>query len=328
MLIVGDVALGARSFDYVGLPSQFFTSPLVINLEGALVEKSSDTGVYSHSDRFDEFVQLFPEVVCCLANNHIDDFPDGLERTVKRLTNLKIETLGCARANGDPFLQVDDFLLLNVGWSVVGCTNAVDQLDRKTIVRAVEYKKAVNPRAKIVVVIHGNYELECYPQPLHRSLARKLVSVGAHAVIFHHSHRVGPWEYYNGSLIAYGIGNWAFAQKFFFEGQLSFPEYCNAQAAVEMTETGVVIHKLKFDPLTDTILYQGQESESSCDIIRLPDKEYTAWFKSNRNKARGLPIYHENLSDFTEKCLDSIVNLRRYAIDFSVRLGLKSQKRR
>src|SRR5690606_38716785 len=107
-----------------------------------------------------------------------------------------------------------------------------------------------HPDLKPVVVVHGNYEFELYPQPGHRKLAKALIDAGAYAVIFHHPHIVGPVVRYQGRTIAYSLGNWAFSYGKFFRGRLKFPESSFRQVAVELSGSGDVIHHAMFEPPT------------------------------------------------------------------------------
>ena len=71
--------------------------------------------------------------------------------------------------------------------------------------------KALRSQVDLLVVsIHWGVELADHPRPHERSIAYKLVDVGADLVFGHHPHVLQGLEYYNDSLIAYSAGNFIF----------------------------------------------------------------------------------------------------------------------
>ena len=62
----------------------------------------------------------------------------------------------------------------------------------------------------VVVIYHSGYENAVYPSPKLMERCRTMVDCGASAVLCQHSHCIGTYEEYNGSLILYGQGNFLF----------------------------------------------------------------------------------------------------------------------
>ena len=73
--------------------------------------------------------------------------------------------------------------------------------------KCIENTRKNYPNAKIITLPHWNYELELYPQPMHRELARLMVDAGAEGVFGHHPHCVNGIEYYKDAPIVYSLGN-------------------------------------------------------------------------------------------------------------------------
>ena len=66
-----------------------------------------------------------------------------------------------------------------------------------------------------VVQIHGGFQyMQAPPATGYRS-ARESIDLGADVVIIHHPHVFSGFEFYNGGLIAWGLGNFAFDQNLF-----------------------------------------------------------------------------------------------------------------
>ncbi len=70
---------------------------------------------------------------------------------------------------------------------------------------------AVRPQADLVVVVlHSGYEYVEEPSEPQAAIARAAIDAGADLVIGHHAHILQGIEFYNGGVIVYGLGNFAF----------------------------------------------------------------------------------------------------------------------
>lgn len=63
---------------------------------------------------------------------------------------------------------------------------------------------------KVIVIYHGGKENCQYPSPRMHKLTHALVDAGADLIACQHSHCIGCSEYYKGSFISYGQGNFHF----------------------------------------------------------------------------------------------------------------------
>ncbi len=68
--------------------------------------------------------------------------------------------------------------------------------------------------ALVVVQIHGGFQFSEVPSDFMRRAARGAVDAGADLVVAHHPHVLQGFEWYDGSLIAYSLGNLVFDQDF------------------------------------------------------------------------------------------------------------------
>ncbi len=343
MIFVGDVAIAPDDkFEHNNFPSIFSKKPLCINLEGAISPSGNipKFGTCNSSHWNDSFIgfRLGPVF---LANNHICDINDGISKTFSHLSSRGFSGFGAGlnSEQANKAVQYGDYLLLGFGWPVIGCKPATtngpgtNRLEGKRILQKIDEILSLGNQKKLIVVMHWNYEFELYPQPAHRKFAKELIDKGVYAVVGHHPHIVSSVERHKGHTIAYSLGNWAFSYARFFNGQLRFPEESFHQVALELSSKGDVVHHARFTP-PHTIDYQSSEVVSSHgfslrpDFEGMSDQDYIDWFKRNRRKRKGLPIYTSVNFSLSNWVKDSFVRGRQRFIDFAVRIGLKSTKRR
>jgi poly-gamma-glutamate capsule biosynthesis protein CapA/YwtB (metallophosphatase superfamily) len=157
--------------------------------------------------------------VVSLANNHIlDQGPAGLRATVRACADAGLRTVGAA----DDIAEAARPLLLEVGgvhialvavaeheFATAGASSCgAAPAEPMAAFRAI---RDARERADVVVVLfHGGREQLPLPPPRQLELARFFVDAGAHVVACHHSHVVGPAEWYHGCPIVYGLGNLMF----------------------------------------------------------------------------------------------------------------------
>lgn len=347
MIFVGDVAIAhGDEFSFDGFDDKSIGKPWCINLEGAITG-SNDVpawGVYNTSTWAESFAgfNLGPTFI---GNNHIHDVPDGIRSTLAELEQQGIAAFGAGKNPSDATRCVaskhgdQEYVLLGFGWPVIGCQPVssrrpgVNRLEGKSAIR--QAKEAVRDagRARVVVVFHGNYEFERYPQPAHRRLFMALIDHGVYAVIGHHPHIVGPIERYKGHTIAYSLGNWAFSYGRFFGGKLRFPESSFHQIAIELSDGGDVIHHARFSPPA-TVTYGTTERVDSKDLSLKPEFEgfshsdYVHWFKQNRIKRKGLPVYLDANDTIANWFRDRWVSIRQVLVDSAAKSGLKAMRRK
>lgn len=348
MIFAGDVAIAPGDrLDFIGFSDALRSVPWCINLEGAIARDNSvapDWGVVNCAN-WRASLDVFQLGPIFLANNHIHDIKNGVHESCAALTATGLCFFGAGNdqsaASRPAFVSSkgEGYVLLGFGWPVIGCvpagrnTPGVNRLEGRSVLDSVgEAVRLAEGRGRVVLVMHGNYEFERYPQPAHRKLARQAIELGAYAVIFHHPHIVGPIERYKGRTIAYSLGNWAFSYGKFFDGKLKFPAASFRQVAIELSEGGDLVHHADFQPPA-TIRYIRTERVEAVDLsLRaefegLGDAEYVEWFKANRLKKKGLPVYRDAEQSWSNSLRDQWVGLRQVLIDFAAKHGLKRMRR-
>ena len=73
-----------------------------------------------------------------------------------------------------------------------------------------QIKKAQSEADIVIVTLHAGNEYFPYPRPGLRKLCHHFVDLGVDAVICHHPHVPGAYEYYQGKPIIYSLGNFIF----------------------------------------------------------------------------------------------------------------------
>lgn len=341
MLVTGDVALWTcDNFSFEGFPLRLYDIPMCINLEGAIDTACSKypSGVFNCSSAFDSF-NRFKVSHPFVANNHIHDIPSGLRNTRDYFKSKGLRLIGDTFDTNATVFESGNYTyaVLGFGWPVIGCVkgengDGVNPFNRSNVINQVENALANFPNARIVVIIHGNYEFEYYPQPGHRKLSLELIDLGVYAVIFHHPHIIGPVERYKGRTIAYSLGNFAFSYGKFFDGRLSFPERTFHQIFLELGDEDLV-HHCRFVP-PSRVVYERHENVNSKDFTLTAEFEgfseddYIEFFKKKRHKNKGLPIYISTDIGLKNSIKDFFVFFRQKLINLSVFLGLKSLKQR
>lgn len=313
MIFVGDIALPfSDAIRLKNLPSELQESKWFGNLEGSLIEHTdgliNSKGVFNELDAIRELTTLFNFAGFALANNHLEDF-DEVEITIENLKKLNIPFIGAGQNRIDaskPLLVSDgtlEFCILNFGWSAIQCkvadanTPGVNAYDRKYVISEVTKALQKHPDTYLVCYFHWNYELELYPQPADRELSKKLIDMGADAIIGCHSHRVQPIEFYKDKPIVYGMGNWLFPQNVYFKEKLKFPMFTFNQIAFEICENkSFKIHYFDYDTINQDVGYVVSEVIDSLNYKKsvfslLSDREYIEWFKQNRYQKKLLPVF-------------------------------------
>ena len=162
---------------------------------------------------------LMPFSVIGLANNHILDFGrKGLEDTLDACHSNGLPTVGAglnlAQAQ-TPFIhEINGFKVaiiaiaeheFNQSENGGAGSAPIDPIDNYRQIQEAKAKADV-----VIITIHGGNEYFPYPRPGLRKLCKYFIDVGAEAVICHHPHVPGAYEYYQGKPIVYSLGNLIF----------------------------------------------------------------------------------------------------------------------
>ena len=209
----------------------------VCNLEGALTdypENCEKTGpaIYAHKEAINTYKAL--GIDCCfLANNHITDAGNrGVADTIATLEEAGIAYIGA----GADTNSIEHYISFRLGEVVVGFYNVAETMYNKPDVKKAgawlydeyivcrelsAYKKECD---FLIVIYHGGVEKFRYPSPEIRKRFYRMAESGADAVISQHTHCIGCEEYYKGTYLLYGQGNFLFRN--FHDG---------------LTETGLIL---------------------------------------------------------------------------------------
>lgn len=154
-----------------------------------------------------------------LANNHIRDHGTiGIQNTIKLIEDNGISYVGSGK-NHTERSQVYYFRKNGICIGFYNCceneesvvsegeygANPYDPLDSFDDVQSAKEKCDF-----LIVLYHGGKEFLRYPSPLLMRRLRKFAEKGADVVIAQHTHCIGCYENYEGSLLIYGQGNFIF----------------------------------------------------------------------------------------------------------------------
>lgn len=226
---LGDIFLGERSGVTVSqeLIRSFSRADLVIgNLEGPLVASGSPIGgkgCLKQAETVAAVLKSWGVHVVSLANNHVFDYGwAGFENTRRLLGEAGISFFGAgenlAIAGGPLVIDIRGLRVGVLGFASVdietrcateggfGCS-PLEGARACSAVRGLAQDADV-----VIVVVHwGRCEYAC-PTPEQLNLATELLAAGATAIVGHHSHTVQGLVARSGSVVAYSLGNFAFAE--------------------------------------------------------------------------------------------------------------------
>ena len=167
--------------------------------------------------------------VVSLANNHGMDYGlDGLSDTLEAGEDLGLPLIGAGRTRREAYAphvrsingqtiavlaatQVMDSRFLR-SWPAVGSQPGLASAKYEHEARLVAAVEAARATADTVVVfLHWGVELAVCPSEDQRLLAQRLADAGADIVVGGHAHRLQGAGMLGDTLVAYGLGNFAFS---------------------------------------------------------------------------------------------------------------------
>lgn len=353
LLFLGDIAISEPlSWPYGSHEWPSSADLVVANLEGPIASPQdlaqngrANLALYNSADVLDT-LRTFSVGAVCLANNHMYDLPAAGAQTRDRLARAGIASFG-AGANLAEASQAFTFSsagtivkVFAFGWEVIGCRPAtptrqgVNPLRPAHMLDTICRLRAIDPDSFVVFMVHWNYELELYPQPAHRQLAHTLVQEGVDAIVGLHSHVVQGAELVNGKPIVYGLGNWLFPPRQLGSMHLSYPPIASRELALQLEVEGravqnTLFHWYRFDAettrvhLEKTERWDGATRRQLTPYSDMSHKVFTRWFRDNRTRRRGLPIYEDYRKVWRNRIKNIAVGLRQALIRMLVRLRLK-----
>jgi poly-gamma-glutamate synthesis protein (capsule biosynthesis protein) len=284
----------------------------IVNLECPIIENGNNlkilkTGphIYSKKEIFIPLKKLKIDAVT-LANNHILDYgPVGVATTIEQCSNNKILGIG---AGLDLYQAAKPAIIEKKGvriallnfceneWSIAKneCAganpfNIIDNLKQIQVAR--------NLAELVIVIIHGGHEYYNLPSPNMVKTYRFFAENGADAIIGHHPHCIGGYEFLNKVPIIYSLGNMLFTkpnrQKKWYTGLIVQLDYeKNKQLKIELhpihqSEQTFQVTLLKDNAKTEVL---NRVSEYS-DIIKNENNLYCEWKQFVKSKKRAINLF-------------------------------------
>jgi len=357
-ILLGDICVDRVFKVSDGSFVDFHSADLVFsNLEGPIIrEQCLQTaqnrkliGLYN-SEAIIKILKKLSTTGVYLANNHMLDYKDKLNDTKNTLMNANIESFGAGCTLREASLPLvfskgtDILKAFAFGWDVIGCRPAtstiegINPLTPKHTLETIRQLRSVDQSSFVIFIMHWNYELELYPQPAHRQLAYDLIREGVDAVIGLHPHVAQGAELVDGKPIVYSLGNWFFPIRQIGHIRLAFPPIASRELALELDVEGrqvndVRFHWHQFYADKSKIRFEKTEKWSGSILKKLTPFDgmshdnYIKWFKKNRVRRRGLPIYVDYHEASINQIKDSYVRLRQKFIELLLRLRIKSGPR-
>ncbi|MER8747801.1 CapA family protein [Mesorhizobium sp. M1050] len=147
------------------------------------------------------------KLVLSLANNHVfDQGVAGFDETVAALQRLGIRTVGLA-ANGPVVpVQVGP---LDIGFAAFTLWRNADEnlFAGRVSMDSDEVRRRRDGVDLLCAVPHWDWEFRHFPRTETRALARRLAGQGVGLIAGHHAHVVQPVERIDGTIVAYGLGD-------------------------------------------------------------------------------------------------------------------------
>ena len=357
LVFLGDISVG-KDFKIKKDFHAFKEADIVLaNLEGPIVsEEERETFRNKHSIALHnsedvlQILKFYNIEAACLANNHIFDFPSPLENTKGLLRRAGIGSFGAGinlTKAGLPLIFSKNNTTVKIfafGWDVIGCRIAttnnegVNPFTSRHALDTIRRLRAIDNSSFVIFIMHWNYELELYPQPAHRQLAHDLIREGVDAVIGLHPHVAQGAELVDGKPIIYSLGNWFFPVRQVGHIRLAFPPVASRELALELDVEGrqvndVRFHWHQFDADKSKISFEKTEKWDGSILKELTPfngmshDNYIKWFKKNRVKRRGLPVYKDYHDESINRMKDIFVKSRQKFIELLLRLRIKGGPR-
>ncbi len=158
-----------------------------------------------------------------LANNHAMDFGEkALDATMQSLEKNKIDHVGAGQKKNDAhrilikkFNNGPELAIISACEYEFGIAN--DQhagtawIGSKRLIQNIQSAKAKG--CFVIVCSHGGVEEVPLPSRERQKKLRALIDAGASLVVGHHPHVPQGWEFYQGKMICYSLGDFIFDRK-------------------------------------------------------------------------------------------------------------------
>jgi len=348
MIFSGDTVFPFKKYDKTFLEkidNNFLNKPKIVNLESLIelenMKKVTKGIALSSTKQIVSFLKDLNVIGCSLANNHITDFDTSIDKQKEYLFKNGIQSFGAGddieKASKPIFYNENGqkYAVLAFGWEVIGCRYAtasskgVNPFSYEHIISSIKKLYEEDKNISIILTIHNNYEFELYPQPAHRKMFFDLIDeFDIKAIFCHHPHIVGGCEVYKNAPIFYSLGNFYLPETNYNGYDLKYNDEAKVGLVVDFRSTDVKLYwtykdsdnSLKITDIEN--LNDSQKIQKLTHFSGMSHSDYIKWFKHNRKKSKGLPIYKNN-NVFEEKINNFLVAFRQSFIDFLVRKGVK-----
>lgn len=200
----------------------------IINLEGPLTDatvKQDKIGPVIKADKETiKGIQALNVKAVALANNHITDYlQKGIDDTLSTLQQAGIKSVGIFdyqnKSKESKYLSVTDgqhkVCVYNVSETFFNQptkkSSGVNIYDEWIVLN--EIKELKQQHDYLIVIYHGGAEFFPYPTPQTRTRFHRMAECGADFITAQHTHCIGCEEWYNGSYLLYGQGNFHFTKQ-------------------------------------------------------------------------------------------------------------------
>lgn len=152
-----------------------------------------------------------------LANNHIRDYGDSaVKRTIELLSNNGLDHVGA----GENLEEAAHVLYKQVNGEKLAIINCCENefsiasnshYGANPLNPVKQYYEIGNAKKNadyVIVIVHGGHEHYQLPSPRMQDTYRFFIDSGADLVVNHHQHCYSGFEFYKGTPIVYGIGNY------------------------------------------------------------------------------------------------------------------------
>ncbi|HOP75791.1 MAG TPA: CapA family protein [Bacillota bacterium] len=160
--------------------------------------------------------------IVTLANNHIMDFgPLALQDTIDALKSKNIQYTGAGMNSTEArkpawYVTPNGVKIAFLAYSLTFPDIFWAGPNRPGTAHGIpthfipDIKRAKQSADIVVVSFHWSSEMLNYPKEYQKSYAKQCIDAGANLVIGHHPHVLQGLQVYQGGLIAYSLGNFAF----------------------------------------------------------------------------------------------------------------------
>ena len=199
----------------------------ILNLEGPLTDatvKQQKIGPVIKADKETiKGLQALKVKAVALANNHITDYlQKGIDDTIAVLKSAGIDYVGVITTNNPNNCK---YLSVMIGLKRVCIYNVSETFFNRPTNNSSganvydewivlnEIKELKQRHDFLIVIYHGGAEYFQYPTPQTRTRFHRMANCGADFITAQHTHCIGCEEWYNGSYLLYGQGNFLFAKQ-------------------------------------------------------------------------------------------------------------------